>query len=214
MLVIPVLQIFSVGFILGLTGPCLFYCLPVTLALSAGVQKSYKKILLGIIIFLSGRLFAYTLLGFLAGVSGFILRQFTDSDFSFYLKPAAGLISIAFGVYIFFYRQGEEKNCRSLPGKILNNGGFFIFGFLVGLSPCPPLMGLLLEITLISKGFLQGAIYGLVFGAGTFLSGFILAAGLSRVLNRWYLKKITAFKSIYAAILVLFGIIFILSAKR
>lgn len=219
-MLISALQVFSFGFILGVAGPCLFYCLPIILALNAGIRQDYKKILSGIVIFLSGRLLAYVALGFLAGVSAVLLRQFTDPHFSFYLKPAAGIISIAFGVYIFFYRQQEEKTCQNQAHKILSSGGFFIFGFIIGISPCPPLMGLLLEITLISKTFLQGAIYGLMFGLGTFLSGFILAAGLSGLLN-WLPKKIslppvvnTIFKIIYASILILFGIIFILSAKR
>ncbi|MEK6727533.1 MAG: sulfite exporter TauE/SafE family protein [Candidatus Omnitrophota bacterium] len=219
-MLIPALQVFSIGFILGLTGPCLLYCLPVILVLSAGIKENYKKILLGIVTFLSGRLLAYTLLGLLAGLSGSLLRQFIDSHFTFYLKPAAGVISIAFGVYIFFYRLEKKKTCQSLAHKILNSGGFFVFGFVVGISPCPPLMGLLLEITLISKTFLQGAIYGLMFGLGTFLSGFIIAAGLSGALS-WIPKKITGsiasniiFKGIYALVLILFGVIFILSAKR
>lgn len=208
-MLIPGLQVFSIGFILGLTGPCLLYCLPVILALSAGVKENYKKILLGIVTFLSGRLLAYIVLGNLAGVSGFILRRFTDSRFSFYLKPIAGVISIAFGVWIFF-RQKNQNACQS--HKILTSSGFFIFGFVVGISPCPPLMGLLLEIALISKVPLQGAIYGLIFGLGTFLSGFILAAGLSGVLNR--LPKNRIFKGIYALVLILFGIIFILNTKQ
>jgi sulfite exporter TauE/SafE len=219
-MLISALQVFSFGFILGVAGPCLLYCLPVILALSAGIRQDYKKILSGIVIFLSGRLLAYVVLGFLAGVSAVLLRQFTDSQLSFYLNPAAGLISIAFGVYIFSYRRKEEKTCPNPTHKILSSGGFFVFGFVMGIAPCPPLMGLLLEITLISKTFLQGAIYGLMFGLGTFLSGFILAAGLSGVLS-WLPKKIglplvtnKIFKGIYAAILILFGIIFILSAKR
>ena len=80
-------------------------------------------------------------------------------------------------------------------------------------------MGLLLEITLISKTFLQGAVYGLMFGLGTFLSGFIIAAGLSGLLNL-FPKKIALpmaanriFRSICAAVLILFGIVFIFSAK-
>lgn len=219
-MLISALQVFSFGFILGVVGPCLLYCLPVILALNAGIRQDYKKILLGIVTFLSGRLLAYVMLGFLAGISAVLLRQFTDSHLSFYLNPSAGVISIAFGVYVFFYRQKEEKVCQNQAHKILSSGGIFVFGFVMGISPCPPLMGLLLEITLISKTFLQGAIYGLMFGLGTFLSSFILAAGLSGVLS-WLPKKIglslvanTIFKSIYASILILFGIIFILSAKR
>jgi sulfite exporter TauE/SafE len=219
-MLISALQVFSIGFILGVSGPCLLYCLPITLALSAGLKENYKKIILGIITFLSGRLLAYAVLGFLAGASGVILRQFTDSNLSFYLKPAAGIISIAFGIYILFYRREKEGACPGTARKILHNGGFFVFGFAVGISPCPPLMGLLLEITLISKTFLQGAIYGLMFGLGTFLSGFIIAAGLSGVLSL-FPKKIfppiaanRIFRIICAAVLILFGIVFILSAKR
>ena len=81
-------------------------------------------------------------------------------------------------------------------------------------------MGLLLEITLISKTFLQGAIYGLMFGLGAFLSGFIIAAGLAGILSFFPKKNAVPiaanriFRSVCAAVLILFGIVFILSAKR
>ena len=81
-------------------------------------------------------------------------------------------------------------------------------------------MGLLLEITLISKTFLQGAVYGLMFGLGTFLSGFIIAAGVSGILVL-FPKKITLptpankiFRGICAVVLILFGIAFILGRKQ
>lgn len=216
-MLIPALQIFSIGFILGLSGPCLLYCLPITLALTAGLKDDYKKIVLGIIVFLSGRLVAYVILGFLAGASGVILRQFTDSRISFYLKPAAGIISIAFGIYILFYnRRKREEGCPGRARGVLHSGGFFIFGFFVGISPCPPLMGLLAEIMLISRTFLQGAVYGLMFGLGTFLSGLIIAAGLSGAISLFPKNVVMPiassriFKGICAAVLIAFGILFIL----
>jgi sulfite exporter TauE/SafE len=217
-MLIPALQIFWIGFMLGLTGPCLFYCLPIILALSAGSSKNYNNKLSGIITFLCGRLFAYTALGFLAGVSGLVLRQFTDSRFSLHSKPVAGIISIAFGIYILFYRQEKEKTCgRNRMQDLLQSGGLLMYGFIVGISPCPPLIGLLLEIALISRNFLQGAVYGLMFGLGTFLSGFIVAAGLLGVVNRVskkYGMPIAAHKIVNiigALVLIAFGIYFILA---
>ncbi|MDD5427706.1 MAG: sulfite exporter TauE/SafE family protein [Candidatus Omnitrophica bacterium] len=215
-MLIPALQVFSIGFILGISGPCLLYCLPITLALGAGIKEGYKKVLFVIAVFLSGRVLAYTALGFLAGLSGVILRQFTGSNISFYFRPAAGVISILFGIYIFFYRQKMGEACSGRVHRVLHGGGSFVFGFMVGVSPCPPLIGLLTEIALVSKTFLQGAVYGLAFGLGTFFSGLILAAGITGVLNVFPKKFAMSpaanmiFRSICAAVLILFGVIFIL----
>lgn len=216
---IAALQIFYIGFIIGLTGPCLLYCLPVTLALGSGVSEGYKKTLSKIAVFLCGRVAAYTALGFLAGISGLLLRQFADSDIALYFKPAAGLISIAFGVYFLFYNKEDPKNCRHSGHGIFKKSGSFIFGITVGLSPCPPLMALLLEITLISKTSLHGAVYGLMFGMGTMVSGFILAGGLSGIFNMLPKKIIPPpaadriFRFVSAFVLILFGVILIMGAK-
>ena len=207
---IALLQIFAVGFGMGLIGPCLFYCLPVILAFTAGAGKEYKKSLSDILIFFSGRLLAYVLLGFLAGLSGLVLRCFIESRFGIYLEPSAGIISIILGVYILLIKENEES-CRH-PGRIYGIAGIFGLGFIIGLSPCVPLITLLFEIVLISKTGLEGALYGLFFGMGTFLSGFIIAAGLSGLLNiipQRFLKSERSkfvFKAICSVILVLFGI--------
>lgn len=218
---IALLQIFAVGFSMGLIGPCLFYCLPVALAFTplhprgvtgftVGAEKEYKKSLSNILIFFSGRLAAYVLLGFLAGLSGLVLRRFIESRFNVYLGPLAGIISIILGVYILLAKENEES-CRR-PGGIYSSFGMFGLGFIIGLSPCAPLVTLLFEIILISKTGLEGALYGLFFGMGTFLSGFIVAAGLSRLLNiipQRFLKSEKSrlvFKAICSLILVLFGI--------
>lgn len=207
---IALLQIFAVGFGMGLIGPCLFYCLPVILAFTAGSEKEYKKTIYDILIFFSGRLLAYVLLGFLAGLSGLVLRSFIESRFGAYLKPLAGIISIILGAYILMTGDKEEA-CRR-PGRIYGATGVFGLGFLIGLSPCVPLSTLLFEIVLISKNGAEGALYGLFFGLGTFLSGFIAAAGLSGLLTvipQRFLKSGRSrlvFKIICAMTLAVFGI--------
>ena len=207
---IAFLQIFAVGFGMGLIGPCLFYCLPVILAFTAGAEKEYKKSLSDILIFFSGRLLAYVLLGFLAGLSGLVLRRFIESRFGIYFGPLAGIISIILGIYVLLTKDNTES-CRR-PGRIYGIAGIFGLGFIIGLSPCVPLATLLFEIVLISKTGIEGALYGLFFGLGTFFSGFIVAAGLSGILNiipQRFLKSERSrfvFKAICSLTLVLFGI--------
>lgn len=146
---IALLQIFAVGFGMGLAGPCLFYCLPVILAFTAGGEKEYRKSLSDILIFFSGRLLAYVLLGFLAGLSGLVLHRFIESRFGIYLGPSAGIISIILGIYVLLIKDNTES-CRH-PGRIYGIAGIFGLGFIIGLSPCVPLVTLLFEIVLISK---------------------------------------------------------------
>jgi len=214
-MLISALQVFSIGLFLGLSLPCLIYCLPVILALNIHSGNNFKKISAGLLLFFLGRLLAYILLGALAGVSGYLLNQFIGASLNFYSKLIAGLISIGFGLYVLFYRRQEGKRCSSNKHQVLTNGEFFIFGLTVGISPCPPLMGLLLEVALISKNPLQGSIYGLMFGLGTFVTGFILATGLSHIFN-WLPDKLmhselskAILKFLYASLLVLFGVFLI-----
>ncbi|MCX5666870.1 MAG: sulfite exporter TauE/SafE family protein, partial [Candidatus Omnitrophica bacterium] len=86
------------------------------------------------------------------------------------------------------------------------------FGFLIGISPCAPLLALLFDITLISKGFLDGIFYALFFGLGTFLSGLItvgVVAGLLTRVPAAFVKSKTAnviFKLACAALLIALGL--------
>ncbi len=207
---IAFLQVFAIGFSMGLMGPCFFYCLPIILTLTAASGNEYKKKLSDILTFFLGRFLAYVLLGFLAGLSGLALRHFIDSKFAVYLKPLAGVISIILGIYILSAEKESREHCRC-SGGICGVSGIFGLGFIIGLSPCIPLTALLFEIVLISKSGPEGALYGLFFGAGTFLSGFIAMAGLSGLLNiipQRFLKSERSrfvFKVLCCLMLILFG---------
>ncbi len=217
---IALLQVFSIGFGLGFIGPCLFYCVPVILTFVSGIHKDYRKFLVDILVFFCGRLSAYVLLGGLAGISGMLLRKFINSSFAAYFNPLAGLISIGLGIFVLYNKKIEEGKCKTDSHKVSASGGLFVFGFIIGISPCAPLLALLFEIALISNNALQGALYGLFFGLGTFISGAIVTAGLAGLLIRIPEKLLKSeagrfvFKIICALILILFGLWFILGQKR
>jgi len=177
------LQIFGVGFSFGMAGPCFLLCAPILITYVAGSKREWADILKDILAFLSGRLVAYIALGSLAGLSGSILKHFTSSGISSYLKPLAGAVTIFFAILILLNRGGSEC-CRTPRSKILNFGGVFSFGLLIGLSPCAPLLALLFDIVLMSKGALDGALYALSFGLGTFLSGLITIGIITGLLTR------------------------------
>lgn len=181
---ITYLQIFGIGFSFGIIGPCFLACTPILITYVVGSKRTWADVSKDIVTFLSGRLIAYMALGFLAGLSGSILRQFTSSGLSLYFQPLAGAVTIFFALIILLNRDNYECSCPAKQGKLWNYGGIFAFGLLIGLSPCAPLLALLFDIVLISKNALDGMFYALSFGLGTFLSGLITVSIIAGLLTR------------------------------
>ena len=206
------LQLFGIGFTFGIAGPCLLFCVPILATYVAASQNQPRKALVRIALFLSGRTLAYAALGYLDGLSGELLRRVTDSHYAHYFKPMGGVISIALGMIILLRREQHDCACKDKPGDTRSSAGFFIFGFLIGCAPCAPLAALLAEIVLISRNAFQGAVYGLSFGAGTFLSGLIAAGVIAGVIGLIparilkFEKGRLAFRIICAILLILLGI--------
>jgi cytochrome c-type biogenesis protein len=198
------LQLFGIGFSFGIAGPCLFFCAPILAAYVAAGRKAPADALRRISSFLSGRVFAYTLLGYLAGLSGELLRRFASSHYAHYFKPAGGIISIALGVIILLRKEKSDCAAECRGAKIRSSLSVFIFGFLIGCAPCGPLATLLAEIALISRKAFQGALYALSFGFGTFLSGLIVAFSIAGVIG---LVPSKIFRGICALLLILFGLV-------
>jgi sulfite exporter TauE/SafE len=194
---ITYLQIFGIGFSFGLAGPCLLTCAPILTAYIAGskICPAARESMSGrregsaeafkdIFIFLSGRLLAYLLLGALAGLSGSVLKKITGSSIFSYLGPLAGAVTILFAIILFTGKSSGSCACPTTGGKMLNLGGIFTFGFLIGISPCAPLLALLFDIALMSKGLFDGILYAFFFGLGTFLSGLITIGAITGLLMR------------------------------
>lgn len=182
--IITHLQIFGIGFSFGIAGPCFLLCTPVLITYVVGTKKDWGSVLRDVTTFLSGRLVAYMVLGFLAGLSGAVLKQFTSLSVASYSRPLAGAITIFFAFIILLNRENHECSCPAPYGRMLNFGGIFTFGLLIGLSPCAPLLALLFDIVLLAKGPLSGMFYALSFGLGTFLSGLITIGVLTGLLAK------------------------------
>lgn len=206
------LQLFGIGFGFGLAGPCLLVCAPALITYVVGRQRPWKQALRDIFVFLSGRFLAYLVLGYLAGLSGIILRRFCSLDLFALVKALGGVIIILLGIYVWWGREPFFwwRNCNT--NRIFSFSSLFILGFIIGVFPCAPLLALLLEITLISKTALQGMFYALFFGLGTFISGFIVIGGLSGILIWLPMKMLKSkrsnlvFRIICALLLIWLGL--------
>lgn len=165
-------------------GPCFLTCAPVLITYIAGTKKTWPEVFKDIFTFLSGRLLAYAILGILAGLSGAVLRTFTSSAISSYFQPLAGAVTIFFALIILVSRNNSGRACAAERNRLYNFGGVFIFGFLIGISPCAPLLALLFDIALMSKNAADGMLYALSFGLGTFLAGLITVGIIAGILTR------------------------------
>ncbi len=176
-------QLFVIGLSFGVAGPCFLSCTPFLVTYLAGKKLKWSQGLIEALIFLSARLLAYLVLGYLAGVSAILLKKFGNSQLILYLKPSGGVIIIILGLSTLFIKEPDFCNRSFLANKIFTFGSLLTLGFIIGISPCAPLLVLLFEITIISKTAFQGLLCALSFGLGTFISGFIVIAGLSGIIS-------------------------------
>jgi len=200
------IQLFGVGFGLGIAGPCLLVCAPIVVAYLAGAKRKISESLKGVGKFLCGKLCAYVMLAGFAGLSGGLLKHFVSSNTVSFFKPAAGAIAVLFGIVLILRKIPQTcASHNSVANKRLESGGLFTLGFALGVAPCGPLTALLLEITLISKGALDGALYGLSFGLGAFLAGLLSIGAMSGALARIPLPA-KIFSILSGALLMLMGV--------
>jgi len=205
-------EIFSIGFALGLTGPCLFYCVPLIFAFTLGTGKKFKGSVIDILVFLSARCLAYVILAFIAALSGVFLRKILGPQPVFYFKLLAGIISIMLGLFILLRKDAGEPGCCRPKADISSRSGLFGLGLMIGISPCVPLVFLLSEIALLSKSAWEGASYGVAFALGTFIPAFVITAALTGLSGRitsglFKSPKVKLFlKVISSSVLIFFGL--------
>lgn len=211
------LQLFGIGVAFTVAGPCLVSCMPPLLACAGAVSGPWRTRMGAVLLFLAGRCIAYLLLGAAAGLSGGVVRSLGGAGYDAPLRYLAGLVGICLGIIVLLRlrRDGGGTGCRerraASPGAV-QSGGFFLFGLTLGSLPCVPLGALLLEIALMASSPLEGALYAFSFGAGTFVTGALLA-GAALGLVAWMPASI--FRSplarrigavLCASFLIVFGI--------
>ena len=199
--------LFTAGLILG-SGPCLSFCAPVLISYTIAQKASLRKSIASYAVFSLFKLLAYGLLGLVcAGITNLIATE-TLAAYSQIIYLVLGIFIVLIGATTLMpgYKRFGKLCALVNFGHVRNVG---VLGFLVGLSPCLPLLGILNYIILIAQNPLQAIFLTLVFGLGTVFSPIILLIMFSGKFSDIFSKndKIKfIFQVICGLILVAFGV--------
>jgi sulfite exporter TauE/SafE len=192
----PYLGAFAGGLLYGLV-VCTASCLPIITSYIAGVGAGFGKGVKITMIFNSGRVLAYALIGGLIGLFSGLFRLFVSnaaiSPFQIYSSFAFGIVTIVIGVSIFLKSRKpcdcsaqDAKNMAAAgrTGRFGFDYGAFSLGLSRGLIVCPPLIALLIY-SLPFASPLGSVGIAVLFGLGTTLSPILLLGGVTG----WLLNK-------------------------
>ena len=206
---INLIELFSMGITMAF-GPCPFFCTPIVLSYIAGTQESGRKGFQSVLIFSLSRAIIYVLLGSLAGFFGKMLTTTLDK-YGLTIYIIGGTFISLSGILILMGKNPNLPLCQILRKYTTENDirSSIILGIIIGLLPCTPLLGILVYISLISKGLWQGALLGFSFGVGTIISPLItlgiLVSALPKIIIKSH-KVLEIFKKACGFLLFLFGV--------
>ncbi|HAJ56876.1 MAG TPA: hypothetical protein DCL35_03795 [Candidatus Omnitrophica bacterium] len=170
-------SLFFTGLVLGY-GPCLLSCGPLLVSYITATKKSGISGLKVYLIFSATRLFVYLVFGILVGLFGerLLHRLFESSALALLFLLFGGFLAVL-GALIMSGKSDIENKCSSFIHRYVEPEGIknvIIFGLVVSLSPCLPLMGVLGFIALLSDTWAKGAMYMSAFAFGTIVSPLII----------------------------------------
>jgi sulfite exporter TauE/SafE len=208
----PYLEAFAVGLLYGLVF-CTSACLPYIASYIAGIGASFRKGVIVTLIYNSGRLTAYALIGGVVGIFKLVISEQSLSSIQVYSSYAFGIVTIIIGLSILL--KSRSNPCDSTAHETKNeslagiSGRFDLRAFLLGLTRglivCPPLLLLLLYSVSFGAPIDSFAL-AILFGLGTALSPMLLLGGVTG----WLLNKAPLFRKwisiIGAGILTILGI--------
>ena len=193
----PYLGAFAGGLLYGLV-VCTASCLPIVTSYIAGVGAGFSRGVKISIIFNSGRVIAYALIGGIIGLFSGLIRLFisdaTITPFQVYSSIAFGVVTIVIGASIFL-KSRKPCDCKVQGGNMVAKGrfGFDIGAFSLGLSRglviCPPLIALLIYSLPFASPVGSVGI-AVLFGLGTTLSPILVLGGVTG----WLLNKAPLFR--------------------
>jgi sulfite exporter TauE/SafE len=219
----PFLGAFAGGLLYGLA-VCTAACLPYIASYIAGIGAGFRKSIVVTMIFNSGRIAAYALIGCLVGLFSDLFRLFVSnaaiSPFQIYSSLAFGIVTIVIGASILLKSRSPCEcnlpNSKSLvaSGKT-GRFGFDFKAFSLGLSRglilCPPLIALLIYSLPFSTP-LGSVALAVLFGLGTALSPMLVLGGVTG----WLLNKAPLLRKWIsiggAGILILLGIVSLINS--
>jgi sulfite exporter TauE/SafE len=219
----PFLGAFAGGLLYGLA-VCTAACVPYIASYIAGTGAGFRKGTVITLIFNSGRIVAYALIGCLVGLFSGLFRLALSntaiSPFQIYSSMALGIVTMIIGVSILL-KLRSPCNCIMPNSKTAvaqgkpRKFGFDLTAFSLGLSRglilCPPLIALLIYSIPFSNPV--GSVgLAVLFGLGTSLSPMLLLGGATG----WFLNKAPLLRKWIsiggAGILILLGIVELITA--
>ena len=192
----PFLGAFAGGLLYGLA-VCTAACLPYIASYIAGIGAGFRKGIVVTLIFNSGRIAAYALIGCLVGLFSGLFRLAVSnaaiSPFQIYSSITFSIVTMIIGASILLkLRSPCECNlpnsktsvAQRKTGRFGFDFGAFSLGLSRGLILCPPLVALLIYSLPFSTPI--GSVgLAVLFGLGTALSPMLLLGGATG----WLLNK-------------------------
>jgi uncharacterized protein len=192
----PFVGAFAGGLFYGLA-VCTASCLPIVAGYIAGVGSGFRKSVKLTLIFNSGRVIAYALIGALVGLFGGLLRLLISesivSPFQIYASLAFGVVTILIGGWMLLKTRKSPCDCNIQSNSTVSSNklgrygidfGAFSLGLTRGLILCPPLIALL-AYSLPFATPLESIGIAVIFGLGTTISPILLIGGITG----WLLNK-------------------------
>jgi thiol:disulfide interchange protein DsbD len=212
----PYTGAFAGGLLYGLA-VCTASCLPYIASYIAGIGAGFRKGFGLTLVFSSGRIAGYALIGAVVGLFSGLFRLFVSatafSPFQVYASLAFGVVTMIIGVSV-LVKSRRPCECKTSNTKSVVTQdkkswlGFDLGAFSLGLSRgliiCPPLIALLVYSLPFSTpiGSLSLAV---LFGLGTALSPMLFLGGVTG----WLLNKAPLFRKWVsiggAGVLILLG---------
>jgi len=214
----PYLEAFAVGLLYGLVF-CTSACLPYVASYIASIGAGFRKGVIVTLIYNSGRITAYALIGGVIGAFNLLISNEILSSFQIYSSYAFGIVTILIGISILLKMRSTSCNCNVEDSKNLGvkktDRRFDVRAFSLGLSRglivCPPLL-LLLMYSVTFAAPIDSLVLAVLFGLGTALSPLLLLGGVTG----WLLNKAPLFKKwisiIGAGILIVLGVSTLINA--
>ncbi len=218
----PYLEAFAVGVLYGLAF-CTSACLPYIASYIAGIGAGFRRGVFVTLIYNSGRITAYALVGGLIGIlSGafrLLVNEAAITPFQEYSSYALGIVTIAIGVNMLQKNRKPTHDCKpqntEKPDTVSKSKRFdaraFVLGLSRGLVVCPPLLMLLLYSVPFAAP-VDTFVIAVLFGLGTALSPLLLLGGVTG----WLLNKAPLFRKWIAiggsVILIVLGAITLVNA--
>ncbi len=205
------MELFS-GFIIGLLGSfhCIGMCGPIVLSLPGGLFSKWSFIL-NRLLYNSGRIITYMLLGAVFGLLGNRLNLYGLQQMISIIIGALILAAVLAGFYMKKINSLTLLQMKIVSGlkKILkinfdrrSKSTFLITGIINGILPCG-FVYIGLSGAMVTGEFTRGALYMILFGLGTIplMLGLSLFGNFVSLKFRNLLKKLTPVFAIILAIL-------------